>query len=170
MLYSLKVVDSEGSTVARVPAIRSSFGDVMETVVRCLTAERTLAFDAEGQSWFVIQAEDAYLVGDGSFHSTMAVLPFMEQSLDGVKESVSEFLKHHPEQTFPYEAFIRSGFMHGSPHWTDCSLRWLSELDGLDVDFTEDLVRVVQSTKRYSQKSRHLARKLLKRKGVSRSK
>lgn len=142
----------------------------MEAVVQCQTAERTLAFDEERQSWFVIQGEDAYLVGDGSFHSTMAVLPFMEQSLDSVRESVSGFLEDHPQQTFPYDAFIRSGFRHASPHWTDCSLRWLSELDGLDADFSEDLERIVQSTKRYSQKSRHLARKLLKRRGFSGSK
>lgn len=96
--------------------------------------------------------------------STLAVLPFLELSIESFKERVSEFLQQRSGLSFPYEIVVQAGFEHGSPHWTDCSLQWLSGLSGaLDADFTEDLKKVVSNTKRYSQQSRHLARQLIKR-------
>jgi hypothetical protein len=91
------------------------------------------------------------------------VLPFLELSFDSFEKHISEFLGQHSELSFPYEIIVRAGFAHGSPHWTDCSLHWLLELDELSADFTEELEEIFHNTKRYSQKSRQLVKKLKKR-------
>lgn len=135
----------------------------MESLIRCPDSDRTLQFDTEKKSWFVTVQGHCYLISDESDQSALAVLPFLELPLDDVAKRVSELLVEHPDLRFPYEFFVLAGFKHGSPHWTDCSLRWLSGLDWLDADFTKDLEKVVCSKKRYSQKSRHLAKKLIKR-------
>lgn len=134
----------------------------METVVICSDPERSLAFVAKEKSWVIIVQGHQYSISDDSKQSKLAVLPFLELSVVSFERRVSEFLAQYPGTFFPYEFFIRAGFEHGSPHWTECSLRWLLEL-GLQPDkFSEELESVANSTKRYSQKSRQLAKRLMK--------
>ena len=135
----------------------------MERIIKCCGSDRTLTFDAEAQSWAVVINDKVYRVGDGSDQSTLAMLPFLELPVDSFVRAVSEFIQEHPECNFPYETLIRAGFQHGSPHWTDCSLRWLLELKEVEEDFSKYLVNVVEKKQKYSQKSRHLATRLLKR-------
>ncbi|NIZ01970.1 hypothetical protein [Thalassospira lucentensis] len=135
----------------------------METIIQCCNSDRTLVFDAERQSWLVAVKGKRYFVGDGDSQSILALLPFLELSVDSFKSAISEFASQHPACDFPYEVLIRGGFLHGSPHWTDCSLHWLSELREVDADFTDELQNIIENKKRYSQKSRQMATRLTKR-------
>lgn len=135
----------------------------MEAVISCPDSDRTLQFDPETKSWLVTVQGKIYTIGDGSDHSVLAVLPFLELSFLDVESHVSDLLAKHPNLSFPYELFVSAGFRHGSPHWTDCSLKWLNELDELETNFSAELEQVVSNKRRYSQKSRQLAKKLMKR-------
>jgi hypothetical protein len=141
----------------------------MEAVISCPGSDRTLQFDAEKKSWLVTVQGNSYTIGDGSDQSIFAVLPFLELPFIDFERHVSELLAKHLDLSFPYELFVRAGFRHGSPHWTDCSLKWLAELDELDADFSEELEKVIANKRRYSQKSRQLAKKLMKRRAFGHS-
>lgn len=132
--------------------------DVIETVIHCNDCNRTLAFDMGRHLWIVLLQEKEYVVGNGSDQSKLAVLPFLELSLDEFQRQVSQFQKANGVATFPFEFFVRAGLEHGSPHWTDCALRWLSGLQPLRSIFREHLERIVRSPKRYHQQTRQLAR------------
>ncbi|WP_421710317.1 hypothetical protein [Algihabitans sp.] len=136
----------------------------MEKVIKCPVSNRVIELDVDADSWFVTIEGACYLIGDESDNAVLAVLPFLEIPIQDFKKSVSEFLIKYPGSIFPYEVFIHAGFKHGSPHWTDCALEWLSGLNHKpESDFSKELEIIVQKKKRYSQKSRHLAWKLLKR-------
>lgn len=135
----------------------------MRSFIQCSDPDRTLGFDAAKQAWFVAVRGQAYVVGDDKGQSMLAVLPFLELSLDEFEESVSELLDQYPGVEFPYGVFVRAGFEHGSPHWVDCALRWLRNLTWLHATFTVELEKVTLNKKRYSQTSRHLAKKILNR-------
>ena len=134
----------------------------MEPVVRLPDSDRTIPWDIEKKLWFVTVKEQCFAVSTVDNGSALAVLPFLEIPVREIEEAVSLVLSRDPTIKFPFELRIKAGFMHGSPHWTDCSLTWLAKLDTLETSFNDDLERVVAKTKRYSQKSRQLARRLIK--------
>lgn len=133
----------------------------MKPVVCLPDSDRTLQVDVETNSWFVTFNAHCYAVSDEGDGTRLAALPFLELSLAEVSEAASNVLAQHPNLMFPYEIMIRAGFRHGSPHWTDCSLNWLAEVDTLETSFKDELEDVIGNPKRYSQKSRQLARKLI---------
>jgi hypothetical protein len=135
----------------------------MEAVILCPISNKVLSFNLETRSWFVMVGEQRYLIGGGDTQSVVAVLPFLEFDIDLIRGRVAEILQSCSDLHFPYDFFVRAGFQHGSPHWVESSLQWLWGLEGLEVNFHDELESVVQNRKRYSQKSRHLAQKLLKR-------
>jgi hypothetical protein len=133
----------------------------MESVIQSKDCDRTLAFDMARHSWIVIVRGQQYVLGEGPGQSNIAALPFLEMPLDEVQRQVSQFQKEKSAAAFPFEWLVRAGFDHGSPHWTDCALRWLSGLQPLHSVFRGHLERIVGNSKRYNQQTRQLAHRLL---------
>ena len=128
----------------------------------CDVPGRTLQFDADLQSWFVVEKSTKILVGDQSDDAILALLPFLELPIADFKVQVSVWKQVHSVKNFPFEMFICAGFRHGSPHWVDCAMQWLAALKGIKYDFTTDLEKILLNKKKYSQRIRQMALFLLR--------
>ncbi len=136
----------------------------MEHLVACSISGKSLDFEMQTNLWFVTVNEQKYQVGDDNDQSVLAVLPFLEIPVSEIQDRIKTLQKKCHNVRFPYDTLIHAGFFHGSPHWTDCALGWLVELGEMVSisNFTKELEGVVQNKKKYSQKSRQLAKRMLR--------
>lgn len=110
------------------------------------------------QHWFLDIAGHVYPLDSDDFEVKMSLLPFLEIEYEDLPSAMRA-----PTVSSPLYFFIKAAFFHGSPTWITDALQWLKRLEKSEINkFKEDL-KQVKENKNFSQTTRQLAQKLLKK-------
>lgn len=110
----------------------------------------------EEEYWFIDIAGRVYPIDSNEFEVKMSLLPFLEIDYDDLPS-----VMRSANVSLPLYSFIKAAFIHGSKTWIDDGLQWLKRLEVSEINKFKDELRQIEDNKKFSQSTRHLARKLL---------
>ena len=115
-------------------------------------------------SWRILFKENDEELSSKNSFSVLSCLPFLELAPCVFQEMVRKYMMRQKVETEKslLEFIVVSGFIHGSAHWVN---RSLAHLEKLPIASSEEILFHLQNisvNKKYSQRIRHLSRKLFK--------
>lgn len=143
----------------------------MKVLIKDSISGAAIFYDAQQKKWVLLVGNNLIQLDDQQSNARLSMLPFMQRSINEIcnlieeYEMQSETLRGHDiKSAFPWSNFISIAFKQGSPHWVREALHWMEVLDtNSQNQFKKELHEIINNKKKYNQKIRQLAFRILKK-------
>jgi len=144
----------------------------MGVLIRDEISGAEISYNPMIKNWILSVGGRIIALDDKESDARLSMLPFTQKKVQEILDLICSYIeKMHIsngkeiKEKFPWSNFLLVAFRQGSPHWVQNALNWMDELrEDMITEVIDDHLRgVVRNKKRYDQKIRQHAYKLLKR-------
>lgn len=124
-----------------------------------------LYLDQKAGEWRLSVKSGDYDLEELGNRNRLSLLPYLNSDTLNLEDLKNLLKSSNPDMPpFPWSKFVDTAFEQGSPHWVFGAMCWLECLPINTITrYHDDLKKVIENKKRYEQKIRQLAFKLMKR-------